>query len=66
MQYAHIARFFWYKKGVIDAKKITLSKKSYTLKKGKTVKIKAKKKGSCIIYVYARNGLAKKIKVKVK
>ncbi|MBR1741824.1 MAG: Ig-like domain-containing protein, partial [Lachnospiraceae bacterium] len=32
----------------------------------KTGKITAKKKGSCIIYVYARNGLAKKIKVKVK
>ncbi|MBR1741171.1 MAG: Ig-like domain-containing protein, partial [Lachnospiraceae bacterium] len=32
----------------------------------KTGKITAKKKGSCIIYVYARNGLAKKIKITVK
>ena len=32
----------------------------------KTGKITAKKKGSCVIYVYARNGLAKKIKVIVK
>ena len=32
----------------------------------KTGKITAKKKGSCVIYVYARNGLAKKIKVTVK
>ena len=89
-----------------NAKKIKLSKTSYTLKKGKKVKIKAKtvlqypkrkqlgdahakefryatsdksiatvsksgkitakKKGSCVIYVYARNGLAKKVKVTVK
>ena len=31
----------------------------------KNGKITAKKKGSCVIYVYARNGLAKKVKVKV-
>lgn len=89
-----------------NAKKIKLSKTSYTLKKGKKAKIKAKtvlqypkrkqlgdahakefryassdksiatvsksgkitakKKGSCVIYVYARNGLAKKVKVTVK
>ena len=29
-------------------------------------KIKAVRKGSCTIYVYARNGYAKKVKVKVK
>ena len=29
-------------------------------------KIKAVGKGSCTIYVYARNGYAKKVKVKVK
>ena len=28
--------------------------------------IKAKKKGSCYIYVYTQNGLSKKIKIKVK
>ena len=28
--------------------------------------IKAKKKGNCLIYVYAQNGLSKKIKIKVK
>ena len=89
-----------------NAVKITLSKTSYTLKKGKSVTIKAKtvlqyperkqlgdghakefryvstdktvavvskkgkmtakKKGSCIIYVYARNGLAREIKVTVR
>ncbi|MGN0153897.1 MAG: InlB B-repeat-containing protein [Lachnospiraceae bacterium] len=32
----------------------------------KTGKIKAEGKGSCTIYVYARNGYAKKVKVKVK
>ena len=32
----------------------------------KTGKIKATGKGSCTVYVYARNGYAKKIKVKVK
>lgn len=32
-------------------------------KKGK---ITAKKKGTCTIYVYARNGMAKKVKIKVK
>ena len=31
----------------------------------KTGKITAKKKGSCVIYVYARNGLAKKVKATV-
>lgn len=29
-------------------------------------KIKAKKKGSCVIYVYAQNGVSKKVKVTVK
>ena len=88
-----------------NAKKITLSKSSYTIKVGKTAKIKAKTvlvqkgkkqlsdahaaefryassdkkiatvdkngkitgvaKGSCTIYVYARNGYAKKVKVTV-
>ena len=88
-----------------NAKKIELSKTSYTLKKGKKAKIQAKtvleypkrkqlsdahakefryasmdksvayvakkgrieakKKGSCTIYIYARNGLARKIKVTV-
>ena len=43
---------------------VTSNKKVATVsKKGK---IKAVGKGSCIIYVYARNGYAKKIKVKVK
>ena len=32
----------------------------------KTGKITAKKKGNCVIFVYARNGLAKKIKVTIK
>ena len=32
----------------------------------KTGKIKAKKKGKCKIYVYARNGYAKKINITVK
>ena len=29
-------------------------------------KIKAKKKGTCYIYIYAQNGCYKKVKVKVK
>ena len=89
-----------------NAKKITLSKSSYTVKVGKTAKIKAKTvlvqkgkkqlsnahaaefryassnkkiatvdkngkikgiaKGTCTIYVYARNGYAKTVKVTVK
>ncbi len=32
----------------------------------KTGRIKARRKGRCIIYVYARNGYAKKVRVKVK
>lgn len=32
----------------------------------KNGKVKAKKKGNCIVYVYARNGLAKQIKITVK
>ena len=88
-----------------NVKNITLKKKSYTLKVGKTAKIKAKTvlvdkkkkplsnkharelrfatdnkkvatvskkgvikavgKGSCIIYVYARNGYTKEVKVTV-
>lgn len=93
-------------KAYTNVKQIKLAKSKFTLKKGKTAKIKAKAvlvdkkkkqlsnahaqefryvtsnkkvatvskkgkikavgKGSCIIYVYARNGYAKKIKVKVK
>lgn len=89
-----------------NVKAVKVKKSSYNLKKGKTVKIKAKTvlvspgrkqlsnahakqfryatsnrkvakvskkgkikavgKGNCTIYVYARNGYAKKIKVKVK
>lgn len=41
----------------------TTNKKVATSGKGK---IKAVGKGSCTIYVYARNGYAKKAKVKVK
>ena len=32
----------------------------------KTGRIKARRKGKCIVYVYARNGYAKKVRVKVK
>ena len=89
-----------------NVKAVKVKKRSYSLKKGKTVavkartvlvnpgkkqltnahatqfryagtdkkvatvsakgKIKAVGKGTCIIYVYARNGYAEKIKVKVK
>lgn len=93
-------------KAYTNVKGIKLAKSKFTLKKGKTAKIKAKAvlvdkkkkqlsnahakqfryatsnkkvatvskegkikavgKGSCTIYVYARNGYAKKVKVKVK
>ena len=43
---------------------LSTNKKIATVTKGG--KIKAKKKGTCYIYVYAHNGISKKIKVIVR
>ena len=50
----HIAKFRYES---TNTKIATVSKKG---------KIKAKKKGTCYVYIYAQNGYYKKIKVKVK
>ena len=49
-----------------NVKAVKVSKTFYQQKAGKSAQIKAVSKGTCDIYVYARNGYAKKIKVTVK
>ena len=47
-----------------NAKSVTVKKAKVSLKKGKTYKIKGK--GTCTIFVYAHNGVSKKVRVTVK
>lgn len=51
-----------------NAGKVTIKakKNKVSIKKGKTFKLKGKKKGTCYVYAYAQNGVFAKIKVTVK
>lgn len=48
-----------------NVKSLKISKTSYKLHPGQSTKIKAVRKGICDIYIYARNGCMKKVKVTV-